>query len=109
MREWAVSRGVWARWFAGGVGGSGGGWCGYGGLLRFPAWGEAVRCLGIHPPRTLRWVVCMERYGLSDCWAQSLMSTRTWWWGHADGRARSGHRARKGSCCRLEAADLTVA
>jgi hypothetical protein len=41
-----------------------------------PGVGEAVRCLGIHPPRT--WgVVCMERYGLSDCWAQSHMSART--------------------------------
>ncbi|MCH7901973.1 MAG: hypothetical protein IH818_13870 [Acidobacteria bacterium] len=45
-----------------------------------PMWGEAVRCLGIHPPRTN--VVGMERYGHSNYWAQSHASTRTGWWGH---------------------------
>ena len=53
------------------------GWFGgYGGLLRFPVW---VRRFGAwasirHAPRA---VVCMERYGHSNCWAQSHMSTRT--------------------------------
>ncbi len=40
-----------------------------------PMWGEAVRCLGIHPPRTS--VVGMERYGHSNSWAHSHASTRT--------------------------------
>ncbi len=40
-----------------------------------PMGGEAVRCLGIHSPRTS--VVGMERYGHSNSWAHSHASTRT--------------------------------
>ena len=66
-----------------------------GGPAPVPVWGEAVRCLGIHPLRTRRGrVVCMERYGHSISWAQSHISTRTRMWGHADKRARSWRCAR---------------
>jgi len=65
---------VWPRGVVVGVGSV---WLG-GGLLRPLLWGEAVRCLGIHPLRTRRvgwWhgALRLQRFG----WAQSLMSTRT--------------------------------
>ena len=60
------------------------------------AWGEAVRCPGIHPLRTRRLgrVVCMVRYGHSIQLGSITYVDPHQWVGHADRRARNWRCAR---------------
>jgi len=94
MRGWAVSR---ARWIGPGSWSFGLGSVVGRGRLHSPEWGEAVRCLGIHPLRTRQGrVVCMERYGHSVQLGSitCLDPHQRWRWGHAVRRARNWRCAR---------------
>ena len=80
-----------ARWSVPGLGVVvGGEWCWWAGPAPYPwLWGEAVRCLGIHPLHTrreaggVRGALRPQRFRLGSI----TCSTRTRW-GHADRRAR---------------------
>ena len=83
-----------------------------GGACSIPRlWGEAVRCLGIHPLRTrreaggVRGALRPQRFRLGSI----TYSTRTRRWGHADRRARirslCPNRSRRHL---VEAADMSV-